>query len=332
MNRDFETTGQRKQTPAVSLTDVTRRYTAGRQTRTALDGLSVDIARGQWLALLGPNGSGKSTMMRLIATLERPDSGQVEVLGFAPKRHSGEIRQKLAVVFQSPGLDGLLTVRENLFLQAAIYNMSDNDARDRIKKLADDLGITDRLFDRVSRLSGGFARRVDLARALVTRPKLLLLDEPTTGLDLEARRGFLGTIEKLREQDSALTIVMSTHLMDEAERADRVALMNEGQMVAIGSPDELRREMGERIITTDLDQEDTLRACGLRVRTTGRSAMGSGADDAMLQACANLVEVGVAFRIGPATLADVYMAHAGRQLDGDAQAVSDNERAVGGAA
>jgi len=287
--------------PLASLRSVTREYRRRRAaTVRALDNLSLDIHPGEFVALLGPNGAGKSTLMRLLTGLDRPDSGTVD----APPRAD------LGVVFQRPALDPVLTVRENLKLQAAMHNV-----RADIPAAAQRMGLTDRLDSRIAELSGGLARRADLARALLTNPKLLLLDEPTTGLDHEARAAFLDTLDAQRRDDHALTIVLSTHLMDEAARATRVVMIDRGRVVADGTPGALRRELGgDRVLRTASEHQEALTRHGLTIATEHAGVRASGDDASLAAAAADLARAGAAFELAPPTLGDVYLARAGRDL------------------
>lgn len=320
--------------PAIIVREAVRTYRPGvlsrlgrrrgaptsRGTRVALDRVSIEVPRRAWLALLGPNGSGKSTLLRLMATLDRPDHGAVEVLGATLGVGFAGVRRQLGVVFQRPGLDPVLTVRENLILQGRLFGLSPGDAEGRIAVLAADLGIGDRLTERVARLSGGLARRADLARALLTNPTVLLLDEPTAGLDLDARLGFMRLLAAQRRRGD-LTIVMTTHQMDEAEAADEVALMSEGRIVVAGAPADLRRALGARVVRAGQDHAEALTAAGLRVeKISDGAAVGAGDDDAVERAVVALARTGAAFEVGPPTLGDVYLERTGRRLSADSAA------------
>lgn len=304
---------ERSSRPAIRIKDLRREYPQGRRERrvVALDGVSLEIERGQWVALFGPNGSGKSTLLRILATLDRPDAGGAEVLGYSTVFEGDAVRAHLGVVFQRPGLDALLSVRENLRLQASLVGMSRATFRKRLDEVASQLAIADLLRRRVARLSGGQRRRADLARALLTEPLVLLLDEATGGLDVEARGAFMDTLEQVR-RSSPVTIVMSTHQIDEGDRADRVVMMSRGRVAAMGTPSELRHALTNHgvILRTDRALADVLEVAGLRVTELGRQAVGVGDADAVAAAAAALVRTQSPFEVGPATLEDVYRAHA----------------------
>lgn len=305
-----------------------------RQTRLAVDDVSLDLTRGSWTALLGPNGSGKSTLLRMIATVERPDAGELLLEGVNAADEPRKVRARLGMVFQRPGLDALLTVRENMMLQAALAGLAPIDAQRRVNELLARVSLTERADERVATLSGGMQRRADLARALVGSPSLLLLDEPTGGLDLESRRAFLDMIrQRLDESRGALTVLMSTHLMDEAQRADRVVMMARGRVAAQGTPAQLCARVGaegvreadgleRRVIITAAADRAVLRALGLDVRVLRGEAVGSGQTQAIEHAARELVRKGVSFRAGSANLADAYLALTGATLadEGDATA------------
>ena len=306
--------------PVIEADGLRRVYAATRSAgaRTALDGVDLRVQAGEWVALLGPNGSGKSTLLRMLATLEPSDrGGRLRILGQCLPGGERRVRSRLGVVFQKPGLDSLMTVRENLRMQGALFGLDSAGAEARGREVAGRLSIADRLGDRVGSLSGGLARRVDLARALLCDPDLLLLDEPTTGLDLDARRQFLGALDEARAERSHMAIVMTTHLMDEAERAGRVLMLSEGRVVVEGSPAELRRSVGARVVSTEAQWSGALEQAGLAIRKAddGRGVVGAGGESAVAGACEVLLKAGASFSVGPATLGDVYLAHTGRALD-----------------
>lgn len=244
--------------------------------RVALDGVSLEINRGQRVALVGANGSGKSTLLRLLARIEQPQSGTVEYLdeqGRAIDRRAGA--QRTGVVFQSPGLDRLLTVRENLLAQAALYGVA--SASERVRQCAERVGIADRLNDRVGALSGGLARRADLARALVSRPSLLLLDEPLAGLDSSSREVFLGLLRDLSAADPEFTLIMSSHAPDEIRVADRVIVLDRGLVVEAGDPGEIASNIFEACeVIAIVDSNEVAEAGALRTWRAGDSTIVGG--------------------------------------------------------
>lgn len=225
---------------AVEFRDVSHKYGE----RLALDRVSFSVGEGALFALVGPNGGGKSTAFRILSTLMAPTSGQVEVYGRDPR----EVRHLMGVVFQSPGLDKKLTALENLVHQGRLYGMRgralEAAARDKLARV----GLSDRANERVETLSGGLKRRCEIARALLHGPELLVLDEPTTGLDPLARREIWMHLTALRKAQG-LTVLLTTHFLDEAEGCDSVLFLHEGRAVLQGKPEVLKRELGGDIIS-----------------------------------------------------------------------------------
>ena len=209
----------------------------------ALDGVSFRVRSGEVFGLLGPNGAGKSTTVKVLATLTKPSSGRAEVAGHNVVREPDEVRHSIGYVPQSSGVDRDATGRENLLLQGRIQGMSGHKLEERVNELLDLLGIADAA-DRVVRgYSGGMKRRLDVALGLVHRPQVLFLDEPTTGLDPEARASMWAELERLAEGE-ALTILLTTHYMEEADQlADRLAIVSRGRLVVEGTPEELKHSL-----------------------------------------------------------------------------------------
>ncbi|MGH7805969.1 MAG: ATP-binding cassette domain-containing protein [Candidatus Binatia bacterium] len=232
--------------------------------REALRGVDLDIARGEIVALLGPNGGGKTTLFKVLATLAGVQEGSVHVLGVDLARDRTSVRSRLGVVFQNPGLDPKLTVRENLVHHGHLYGVAGRALRDRIESSLRQLDLAARADDLVETLSGGLARRAELARGLLHEPELLLLDEPSTGLDPGARREFFRHLLDLQTRRQ-VTIVLTTHFMEEAERADRVAVLDEGRLVAVGAPDELKRSVGGDVVVVHAEHPERVRDA-VRVR------------------------------------------------------------------
>ena len=229
--------------PALSISHLTHRYGS----RVALDDVSLSVAPGTFVALLGPNGGGKSTLFRICATLQRASEGSVQVFGSDVKTESAAVRRRLGVVFQSPALDQRLTVRENLLHHGRLYGLQGRPLREGIEQALVRVGLADRSREIVSRLSGGLKRRAEIAKVLMTRPWLLLLDEPTTGLDPGVRRDLWRDLASIRASDGT-TIVLTTHLLDEAAAADHVFVLDRGRIVVDGAPETLTRMVGGDVI------------------------------------------------------------------------------------
>ncbi len=227
--------------------------------RRALNGVSFSIDAGELFAIVGPNGGGKTTLFRVLTTLIPPQRGSVRVWDLDVQDQVAQVRRSIGVVFQAASLDRKLTVMENLRQQAALYGVSRAIFRQRSEMLLSELGLLDRQRDLVETLSGGLRRRVELAKGMIHRPRLLLMDEPTAGLDPGVRSDLWRYLYRLRD-DFGVTIVLTTHLLEEAERADRLAIMNQGEIVAIDTPAVLRDSVGGDSITIDTPEPAALAA------------------------------------------------------------------------
>ncbi|MCP5116800.1 MAG: ABC transporter ATP-binding protein [bacterium] len=237
----------------LSVEQLTHRY----GDRTALSGLSFTVSAGTVFGLLGPNGGGKSTLFRILATMMAPDEGRVTIAGFDVVKQPDEVRGKIGVVFQTQSLDRKLTVEENLSSQGHLYGLSGNNLAGRISDALTRLGLDDRRGDIVDTLSGGLRRRVEIAKALLHRPSVLLMDEPSTGLDPGARRELSQYIEELRSGEG-VTVLLTTHILDEADRCDRLLLLHQGQSVAEGAPDELKARVGGDVVELEVTDPASL--------------------------------------------------------------------------
>jgi ABC-2 type transport system ATP-binding protein len=231
----------------VSVENLSRRYGA----RTALDGVSFEVHEGEVFGVLGPNGGGKSTLFRVLATMLPPSSGHARVADYDVERQPAEVRKRIGVVFQSQSLDRKLTVEENLRAQGHLFGMHGARLRERVEEAMQRFGLADRRNDLIETLSGGLRRRVEIAKGLLHRPAVLLMDEPSTGLDPGARRELWHYIEDLREQQG-ITVLVTTHILDEADRASRLLLLHEGRVVTEGRPAELKSRIGGDVVTLDV--------------------------------------------------------------------------------
>jgi ABC-2 type transport system ATP-binding protein len=242
--------------PAVRVEHLTHRYDAG---RVALDDVSLDVRAGEAFALLGPNGSGKTTLFRILSTLIEPTSGSAMILGHDVVRRRDDVRQVIGVVFQSPSLDKQLTAEENLRHHGHLYGLRGAELKRRIAEALETFGVTDRARELTGTLSGGLRRRVELAKGMLTRPKVLLLDEPSTGLDPSARIELWKQLKRVRDE-AGVTVLLTTHLMDEADRCDRLAILDRGRVRACDSPDALKDTIGGDVISIASEDPDRVRA------------------------------------------------------------------------
>ena len=229
--------------PVISVQNLVHRY----ENRTALNGVSFDVRPAELFGLLGPNGSGKTTLFRILSTLMIPTGGRAVVMGYDAAQDAASLRRQIGVVFQAQSVDPKLTAYENLWHQGHLYGLSGSTLKKRINEILLRVGLADRANERVETFSGGMQRRIELAKGLLHRPGVLLLDEPTTGLDPGARIDLWQYLQMLRDEEH-VSVLVTTHLMEEAERCDRLAIMNEGNLVALGTPVELKSEIGGDVI------------------------------------------------------------------------------------
>jgi ABC-2 type transport system ATP-binding protein len=237
----------------ISVHNLVHRY----DDRTALDGVSFEVRNAELFGLLGPNGSGKTTLFRILSTLMLPTGGHAVIQGFDAATNPSELRRHIGVVFQAQSNDPKLTAYENLWHQGHLYGLRGDALKARISEILERVGLADRASDAVETFSGGMERRVELAKGLLHHPSVLLLDEPTTGLDPGARRDLWQYLAQLRDQEH-VTVIVTTHLMEEAERCDRLAILNEGKLVALGSPADLKQEIGGDVILFEAADPESL--------------------------------------------------------------------------
>jgi len=225
--------------------------------RQALVDVSFTVASRQIYGLLGPNGGGKTTLFRVLSTLLRPASGNAYVGDVSVVNDPIGTRREIGVVFQSNSLDRELTVRENLDCQAALYHLSRTEAARRSEELVEKFGLADRRNDLVGTLSGGLQRRLEIAKSLLHRPRVLILDEPSAALDPTARFDLWNLLRTLRDQQS-MTILLTTHLMEEADRCDRLAILNHGRIVSEGTPESLKEKIGGDVVSIQATEPEQL--------------------------------------------------------------------------
>src|SRR5437588_6908181 len=216
--------------------------------RAALKGISFDVAAGEIFGLLGPNGSGKTTLFRILSTLMLPTAGSATIMGCDAVQEPARLRRQIGVVFQAQSIDLKLTAYENLWHQGHLYGLRGATLKKRIQEILSRVGLADRAQELVETFSGGMQRRIELAKGLLHHPGVLLLDEPTTGLDPGARRDLWQYLAILRDEEH-VSVLVTTHLMEEAERCDRLAIMNEGNLVALGTPAELNGGRGGAVLS-----------------------------------------------------------------------------------
>jgi ABC-2 type transport system ATP-binding protein len=230
----------------ISIQNVVHRY----ENRTALNGVSFDVRPAELFGLLGPNGSGKTTLFRILSTLMIPTAGRAVIMGYDATQDSARVRRQIGVVFQAQSFDPKLTAYENLWHQGHLYGLHGPALKTRVHEILARVGLADRAKERVETFSGGMQRRIELGKGLLHHPAVLLLDEPTTGLDPGARRDLWQYLQILRDEEN-VSVLVTTHLMEEAERCDRLAIMNEGNLVALGRPADLKNEIGGDVIMLD---------------------------------------------------------------------------------
>jgi ABC-2 type transport system ATP-binding protein len=304
--------------PRLALEGVAFRY----REREVLRDVSLEVRPGEIFGLLGPNGAGKSTLFSILAGLLRPGAGRFFLDGREIAAGARTLRASSGIVFQAPGLDGKLTAEENLRLAAALHGVPRTVARERVARLLASAGLSDRAREPVDRLSGGMRRRLELARALVHRPVLLVMDEPTTGLDAAAFRAFWEEVEGLRRGEG-LTVVLTTHRPDEAERCDRLAVLAGGRIVACETPEALRARIPGDVVVVEADRPETV-AAEITARLLVPARVRDGAVHVEREAghalVPRIVEAFPAGRLRAVslrrpTLADAYLALTGASLE-----------------
>jgi len=303
---------------------------------TAVDDVSFAVKEGEIFGFVGPNGAGKTTTINMLCTLLRPTSGRATVNGYDVVREQAAVRRSIGLVFQDPSLDDRLTAEENLDFHATLYNVPRGVKRERMEEVLRMVELYDRRGDLVRTFSGGMKRRLEMARGLMHYPKVLFLDEPTLGLDPQTRSRIWEYILELREREG-ITIFMTTHYMDEAEHADRIAIIDYGKIVALDTPESLKGMVGGDIISVKVkDSEDTARRIeeryGVEVRSTkdGLYFEVANGEEFVPRFVMDFKSEILAVSLRRPTLDDVFLKLTGRQIREEEASGRDRMRAHGG--
>ena len=303
---------------AIEVESLSKRYRDVRAVRE----VSFSVRRGEVFAFLGPNGAGKTTTVRMLCTLTRPSGGSASVAGFELARQPKAVRRRIGLVFQEQTLDDRLTAEQNLRFHAVLYHVPHAQVEQRIDRVLRLVALEDRRHDLVSTFSGGMARRLEIARGMLHTPAVLFLDEPTIGLDPQTRALVWEDVLRMRRDDQ-VTIFLTTHYMDEAEYADRIAIIDFGSIVASGTPAELKRQVGvdtvELITADNQAAAGNLEAAGFRLRR-GEDHLVVFAEDGEAEVPRLVERAGVRVRsihVHRPTLDDVFLHYTGRQIRDD---------------
>lgn len=249
----------------ITVKNLVKRYK--KSDKTAVNDISFDVQKGEFFSFLGPNGAGKTTTISILTTLLSKTSGEVTIAGYNVDAQDNKVRQEVGIIFQKPSLDLKLTGEENIRFHSILYNkhpfrplyqLMPKDYKQEVKKLSQILGVEGELFNSVETFSGGMKRKFEIVRSLIHHPKILFLDEPTSGLDPESRKNLWSYLQRIRESQN-VTIFLTTHYLQEAESADRICVINHGNIVAHGSPSDIKRKLVDEYILMDATQRDKLK-------------------------------------------------------------------------
>ena len=309
--------------PAIEASGLVKRYGSD---VVALDGLGIEVEEGSIFGLLGPNGAGKSTTVKVLTTLVQPDDGTASVAGADVLREPEKVRSRIGVVGQRIAVDPDATGRENLELQGLLYGVGRQELRRRMDSLFESFGLTEAAGRMARTYSGGMQRKLDVAMGLVHRPRVLFLDEPTTGLDPEARAELWAEIARLADIDG-LTILLTTHYLEEADRlASRIAIVDRGRVVASGTPDDLKAELRGDAVLVELRDAESSRVAAAALAGVGglaapsidgralraRAEHGASAVPAVVSALERAGVAVASVTVARPSLDDVYLRHTGR--------------------
>jgi ABC-2 type transport system ATP-binding protein len=293
----------------------------------AVRGIDLSIEPGETFGFLGPNGAGKSTTISMLCTLITPSGGRAEVAGFDVVRQRADVRRNIGLVFQDTTLDGYLTAERNLRLHAELYGIPRGAVNDRLRQVLEMVGLWDRRKSKVSTFSGGMKRRLEIARGLMHSPRVLFLDEPTVGLDPQTRSSIWSYIRELKQAED-ITIFLTTHYMDEAEYCDRIAIMDQGKIIALDTPEALKASIGKDRVQIRVDDNDAGIAA-LESRFGLSAAVAEGAvtfavergEDFVPKLFADFPMPILSVNVARPTLDDVFMSYTGSTIR-DAEATA----------
>jgi len=302
--------------PAIEVSDLQKSFGEVEAVR----GVSFEVAAGEVFGFLGPNGAGKTTTINMLCTLARPTAGSARVAGHDVVRERDDVRRHIGLVFQDPTLDGYLTAEQNLRLHAELYGVDSALVPDRMRQVLEMVGLWERRDATVMTFSGGMRRRLEIARGFLHSPRVLFLDEPTIGLDPQTRSSIWRYIAQLQEREE-ITIFMTTHYMDEAEFCDRIAIMDQGEIVVLDTPEALKAQVGADRVRIQTDDDDAAIAA-LGDRFGVEATISEGAVTFFVPSGEEFVprlfaELGVAIRsvsVSRPTLDDVFMSHTGTTI------------------
>ncbi|MEO9025138.1 MAG: ATP-binding cassette domain-containing protein [Solirubrobacteraceae bacterium] len=302
--------------PAIAVTDLVKNFDQVQ----AVCGVGFEVAAGEVFGFLGPNGAGKTTTINMLCTLAKPTSGSAKVAGYDVVRERDDVRRNIGLVFQDPTLDGYLTAAQNLRLHAELYGVQRSLVAPRMQQVMEMVGLWERRDTVVGTFSGGMRRRLEIARGLMHSPRVLFLDEPTIGLDPQTRRSIWTYIRELKEREQ-ITIFMTTHYMDEAEWCDRIAIMDNGQIVALDSPETLKAQVGQdRVTIHTADDQAAIASLEERFGIEARIAEGAvvfgvpAGEEFVPRLFAELAVPIRAVSVSRPTLDDVFMSHTGTTI------------------
>ena len=301
---------------AVSVNGLVKRY----DEIEAVRGIDFEVAGGEIFGFLGPNGAGKSTTINMRGTLVRPSGGKSEVAGHDVVRERDEVRRNIGLVFQDTTLDGYLSAEQNLRLHAELYGVPRELVRERMRQVMEMVELWERRASLVNTFSGGMKRRLEIARGLLHSPRVLFLDEPTVGLDPQTRSSIWSYIRELKERED-ITIFLTTHYMDEAEYCDRIAIMDQGRIIVLDTPEALKAKVGKDRVRIETD-DDQATIAALRERFSVEATLAEGAVTFGVAEGEHFVprlfaELGLPIRavsVARPSLDDVFMSHTGTTI------------------